>query len=152
MGQVASLFEINKFALSEIKKNLKFEYGSELNSLYVDKLWEPIMLIMSNGFLGKAPFEGLFMPPNRINIDPTTEWGESINYHDANSISILNLELSKISENDLRERIDIQKINQVVMYPIVEEQIDSLIDHALQTIKFYKNVENNGNLIIGEIG
>ena len=151
MGQVASLFRIDKLKLEEIEDKMEFDYESK-EDIHVGKFWEPIMFIFGNGFLGREPFVNIFMPKNKINISETEdEWGPFIRFHDNKDISELNSKFTEISEEQLRERINLEKMNKTVMYKVYEEEIDSLIQFTKDVIKFFRNAELEGDLIIASI-
>ena len=151
MGQVATLSRYEKNELDFFRKNKRFSEGSIIDSLYVDKLWEPIMFVFSDGNF-KNPFTNIFMPASKIFLTEEEEiWSEHIKYHSNEEIKEMNLKMKDITAEVARERIDIERMNKTVIYPIKTDQIPSLIDQVMNVKIFFSETKEN-QIIVGYIG
>lgn len=73
-------------------------------------------------------------------------------FHGEEEIKELNSKFKEISEEIIRQRIDLDKMNKRVMYPVQEEQIESLVKNAQRVIEIFKDAEIENDIIIGSIG
>ncbi len=153
MGQVGALIRISEEQLENIKKTKEINWSETKEIIDVDRLWEPIMFIFGRGFLGREPFVDLFMAKNCLYKSPEQEkWDPSIRFHSIEDLKLFIKEFESLNEEIIRSRINIEKINSTVMYPISETDVDLLVKYCLDIIEMFKLANNESDSIVTTIG
>lgn len=149
---VATLFLVDEYEIDVIResKSNRFDYEADL---YVDEYWEPIMYILSDGQLGKDPYVTIFMPKNPINIAADNNpHGPFVRYHEEIDIAVIEAAISTLNEATIRNRINLEAMNQKVMKKVTEDRIDELVDNTLKVIKFFQKAKAEQLLMIAAVG
>ena len=153
MGQIGGLNRFNKDEINKFEKSKTINWKNVKESVDVDKFWEPIMFIFGNGNLGGEPFINLFMAKNCLYESPDqNKWNPSIRYHDDKEIEEYLKEFENISEEVIRKRIDIEKINRKVMYQIQESNIETIVENCINIINLFKKAKKEKDVIVSTIG
>lgn len=153
MGTCASIYRIPKSKIQNLKKDALAKEKVNNQMIYLDKLWEPVLFIFGNGFLGRKPYVNIFMPKNNLKLsEEQTKVGRTIKYHDKDEIEEIEIAISKIEKSEIEKRFDIKKINKMVMYPIQEDDKEILINYCLELKDLFKKAIEEDDIIVCSLG
>ena len=149
MGTVASIYRIPKSKIQDLKEDVLAKEKVNSQMIYLDKLWEPVLFIFGNGFLGREPFVKIFMPKNNLKLSEEQEKiGRAIKYHDKVEIEEIETAISEIGKTTIEERFDVEKINKTVMYQIQEDDKEILINHCLEIKDLFRKAKEEDDIVV----
>ena len=146
MGQVGTLTRISQETLRHIKDTKSFDWKKAKETVEVDRFWEPVMFIFGNGTLGGKLFINLFMAENCIYARPDdNEWDPAFRYHAISDLDQYIEEFDSLTEMKIRDRIDIEKINQVCMYPLEDSENSKnlLVQYCQETMDIFRKAKTH---------
>lgn len=160
MGMIGHLIRLSHEELDTYLENSSLLedriYNSDSqdeDSLDVDKAWEGIIFLLTGQNLANATSElaQIFFSGDLIDEEQDLGMGPA-HYLTAEQVSNLNKQIATLTEADLQQKYDPDKMKQLQIYPDIWDEGDDAFDYiygsfvALQA--FYSEAAQNGQAII----
>ena len=154
MGQVATLFRLPSETLETFEDEGRFVPDRCSDSLYVDKMWEPIMFVYGRGFIGREPLVNIFMPRRTSWFAEKEEkWQEpDLRYHSVADVVEMSTAMAFMDRATATKYADVEKINERAMYQVQLQYREELIDLIVSVKAFFLEAEERREIVIGAIG
>lgn len=162
MGMIANFLRVSESELNDYLKDSSLLedniYNDEENSNLtdIDKSWGGILFLLTG-----QGVEELEHPLTRILFSgELIDEDQDLGYGPAHYLTVLEVkeiynEISKITPEELRERYDAEKMEQLGIYPNIwddnEESVDYLLDSYNDVLEVYSEAVKNNQAIIAFI-
>jgi hypothetical protein len=126
--------------------------GEDPKRVDIDKSWDGIIFLLTGQSFGNSdhPLKKVFLSGQTINDDQDLGYGPG-QYLTPEQVKELNIQLAKISIDDLRSRYDAKKMMELEVYPTSWENnkmVDYLTDYFNVVKEIYSEATKNDEAII----